>query len=663
MSGACRIDTMTDFRDPEGNSLGDAYNYQPENYLVTPQSRYNVYSAGSYKLTDRTNAFFEATYMNRKSDQRLAPTPLFTISEGIGVDANNLYNPYGRDFFDVRRRMVEAGPRRFRQDLDTFRLVTGFEGKLSKDLEFLKGWRWDLSYNYGRTAGKQINEGRFVRSRVINALGATNPDGSCVNDPENCVPLNLLGGVGTITPEMLDYISYTGISDGFNEMKSWTFNTSGRLMKTPWGGDVALATGLEYRSEAGSFIPDPITESGDTTGNKGEATAGSFDVAAAYAELSIVPVIGKPYAEWLEFNLATRTSSFSTFGTATTYKGGGLWRHKSGVSLRGTYSTAFRAPSIGSLYSGQNDSFPSVTDPCDTSQAPRSPNEEANCSADGIPDDFADNRAQLRALIGGNPDLDPETAKIMTLGAVYEPTFAPGLSFTVDFFNIAVDQAIATKGSTLILENCYDRPPEERSDCDLIQRDASGLITNISDTLTNIGGNDTSGVDLTVRYDHNTKVGRFRHNLEGTWLRQYNAILADGTVVVGKGVYDLGVYPAWRFNFSSMWSKGAMGAGLNVRYIHSFRECEDNNCKVGQELDEDLNPEPFSRPVSANVTGDLFANYMIKSELGNTRLSVGMNNVLNQNPAVIYNGFLATSDASTYDFLGRYVYARLVQQF
>ena len=672
-SGFCRLDTVTDFRFPSGQSLGDLYNYQPENYLVTPQTRYNVYSAGSYKLTDSANAFFEASYMNRQSDQRLAPTPLFIISEGIAVDPNNYYNPWGRAFIDVRRRMVEAGPRRFFQDLDTFRLVTGFEGKLSNDLEFLKGWRWNMAYNYGRTAGKAINEGRFIRSRVANALGPSTvgADGTpqCVNGGAECVPLNLFGGEGTITQEMIDYISYTGISDGRNEMNSWTFNTSGRLLSTPWGGDIALATGFEYRTEAGSSIPDPMTASGDTTGNKTDPTAGSYNVYEAYGELSIVPVVGKPLAEWLELNLASRTSSYNTFGRATTYKGGLLWRHKAGLSVRGTYSTAFRAPTIASLYSGQFDSFPNVTDPCDTSQGMPTEIQAQNCAADGLTA-HQDPRTQLRARIGGNQDLDPETANIMTAGVVYEPTFLKGLAFTVDYWNIAIDNAITTKGSQLILDNCYGSL--ERTDCDLVQRGAGNLIENITDTLTNVGGNDTSGVDFSIRYGHNTKIGRFRHNLEGTWLNQFNLIEANGNVVEGKGVYDLGVYPAWRVNYATLWGKGAWGAGINMRYIHSFRECEDNVCEV--QLDPETNepfndPEtgepilPLERDVKLNFTGDIFATYTAKTELGTTRLTLGMNNVLSQNPSVIYNGFLATSDAATYDFLGRYVYARLVQQF
>ena len=97
------------------------------------------------------NGFMELSYINRKSDQLLAPTPLFIISEGITVEADQFHNPFGRDFIDVRRRMVEAGNRNFIQDIDTYRIVGGVEMSLkigiSKCLTTSNGW-----YRYERRA-------------------------------------------------------------------------------------------------------------------------------------------------------------------------------------------------------------------------------------------------------------------------------------------------------------------------------------------------------------------------------------------------------------------------------------------------------------------------------------------------------------------------------
>ncbi len=644
---------------------GDFYNYQPENYLLTPQKRYNVYSAGHYDFKDKKvlRGFYEASYMRRSSSQLLAPTPLFTISEGITTTADNAYNPFGRDFTDIRRRMVEAGNRRFFQDINTFRIVTGLEGEIPDDAPILKGWRWNAYYNFGRTSGTDVNAGRFVRSRVVEALGSSYIDGDGVaqcgtpTNPGsgNCVPLNLFGGAGSVTDEMINFITYTGVAQGFTQQKTLNANLSGKLVDTPWGGDVHLAVGAEYRREDGAFTPDPITASGDTTGNKQEPTGGGFDVSAGYAELSIVPVVGKPLAKWLEFTAAARAVDYSSFGSNLSWKLGGLWRMPAGVSARGTYSTAFRAPSIGQLFAGTADSFPNVSDPCDTTDGPLPANVAAKCAADGVSATHTDVRDQLRSLVGGNPNTQPETAKIATAGIVIEPEAVKGLAFTFDYWWVNVDDAIQPLGASLLLSNCYGNNTSASTDCDRIIRNSSGLITTILDTTGNAGGNKTAGLDFAVSYRTETaSAGTFRYNFEGTWLQKYNFRDPSGRLIKGKNVYDLGVFPSWRANFSTLWMKDDYGAGFNARYIGNFRECEDDDCSV---------PEPLDRDVAANITADVFVSYTKKSDIGTSRLTVGVNNVTDQDPSIIYNGFLGTSDASTYDYLGRYFYMRFQQMF
>ena len=696
-SGFCFNDPQGGWRDfnTEGNfdvGDGDFYNYQPENYLVTPQQRYNIFSTGNYKFGKDVRGFFEASYTNRRSDQKLAPTPLFIISEGLSVSADNIYNPFGRDFIDVRRRFVEASNRNFLQNIDTFRTVVGLEGQVPEEIAILRknDWRWDVSYNFGRTEGASINEGRFVRSRVEAAIGPSFVDGSgnyqcgSVDNPrvDGCVPLNLFGGPGTITQDMLNYISYTGTANGFTEQQSVLFNATGKLADTPWNGDIRLAVGAEYRDQSGGFEPDPITASGDTTGNKGEPTLGSYDVREAYGELSAVPVIGKPGVQWLEFTAAGRVFDYNTFGSDSTWKTGVLWRPHKAVAVRGTYSTAFRAPSVGALFSGQSDAFPAVTDPCDVSMGPRSDNEQENCMADGLPDNYEDDRFQIKSRVGGNENLQPETADIFTTGIVIEPPQVKGLAVTVDYFDIAITDAIQPRGASVILAECYSVSPENRDKalCDqLVQRDSTGFITQIIDTTSNIGGSETSGIDFNVRYDHATPFGRFRYNLEGTWLRKYDELQPDPEPedpnnplkrFTGKGYYDLGAFPEWKTNFSTLWGFKQFGAGVNLRFIGGFEECEDNSCNS----EDDKEPDPslpaddpqnlrLSRDVDSNITADIFATYALKTPIGQSKITVGVNNVADQDPAVIFNGFLATSDASTYDFLGRFFYARFSQSF
>jgi len=59
----------------------------------------------------------------------------------------------------------------------------------------------------------------------------------------------------------------------------------------------------------------------------------------------------------------------------------------------------------------------------------------------------------------------------------------------------------------------------------------------------------------------------------------------------------------------------------------------------------------------------VFASYTLRSPAGRTTLAAGVNNIGDHKPAVIYNGFLAASDPTAYDFLGRFGYVLLSHTF
>ncbi len=646
----------TPFADPE-----DLYNYQPLNYLYTPSRRYNVYSAGHYKLTENVKVFFEGLYLNRQSNQQLAPEPYFGNAP---ISAQSIYNNTGGDIYDYRRRLDEFGTRDQFQNVDTFRLVAGLGGKLGADAPVLKNWKWELSYNYGHTVGLQRLDGNLIVSRLANALGPSFFDtdgtprcGTPGNVIPGCVPMNIMGPSGSIDPAQAGYVTFTGVSTGFNDQKTALAQASGRIVKLPNNGDISMAVGADYRREAGGFTPDPLTSTGDTTGNAQAPTGGSYDVREAFAELSIVPVSGFRGAQWSEISLAARAFHYDTFGSGVTGKAGALFKTFGGVAVRGTYSTAFRAPSVAELYQGNADDFPSATDPCNQTD-PTTTDEVTlrRCAEQGVPNDTLLDLTQQRAVIGGNPNLDAETAKVATAGIVYEPPQVKGLSLTLDYFDIDIERAIQALGAQVILANCYTR--DQTADCEKIHRDPmTHAIDFVDDPRLNVGGTETSGFDFAVAYRHQAAgAGRFHHQLEGQYLREF---VLDNSLnrLQGVGFYDLGAYPRFKANFTSVWDRKGASAGLNVRYIHGYKECVDNDCNTEENL------EMSSVDVDPNVTVDLFGGYTVKSKAGTTRLTVGVNNLLDQRPSLIYVGFDADSDSSTYDFMGRYFYARLSQQF
>ncbi len=655
---------------------GDLYNFQPENYLVTPQQRISLYSAGDTRIGSFARGFFEASYVNRQSDQKLAPEPLLTDVEGVQVAADNPFNPFGVPLDAVRRRLLEFGNRTFNQDIDSFRVVGGVDGTLSDDFGPLQGWFWEAAVNYGRTQGDQVKHGNLYLPNLASALGSptgtTNASGSplCAAAGGTPVPcLNLFSGAGTITGDQIENLTFTGTARGINQLAGVNINTSGELF--PLFGDrpLGLALGYEFRTLKGSFIPDPITVAGLTTGNKGNITSGSYYVNEGYGELSVPLISNMPYVQTLEVTGAARVFKYSTFGTDWTYKFGGRYSPVRDVTVRGTYSTAFRAPSISDLFLGQSDNFPNVQDPCrNLASAP------PNCFTQGVQGN-GDDQTQLRSRVGGNPALKPETAKTFTIGLVLEPTMIKNFSVTVDYYNITVESSISTIGANVILTGCYPSAgTPNQVYCDKISRDpTTHRITNIIDTNTNVGKDETDGIDLAVRYALPTEYGRFGFVFDGTWLHKFDRTLADGSVLGGRGTYDVqiegaglgGVFPAFKANSGVNWSLGGFGAGVNSKFIGSFHECgDDTGFFAGGSVCSSSGGTPqFQRLVPAYVTFDLFASYTLRTPAGRTTLGAGVNNVGDHKPSVIYNGFLAASDPTAYDFMGRFVYGRLSHQF
>src|SRR5262249_11044538 len=154
---------------------------------------------GSYNVSKTNHAFFEGTYMNRTSNQQLAPEPLFS-EDVVTISKDSLYNPLGVDIPVYNRRLVEFGPRASFQSVDSFRLVAGLNGQIEEDvLPALKNWKWEMSYNFGRTNAIQRNEGNLIVSRLQNALGPSFIDGNGIptcGTPtapiDGCVPMDIL---------------------------------------------------------------------------------------------------------------------------------------------------------------------------------------------------------------------------------------------------------------------------------------------------------------------------------------------------------------------------------------------------------------------------------------------------------------------------------------
>jgi outer membrane receptor protein involved in Fe transport len=657
-----------------GNTGNDFYNYAAANYLTIPSTTIQGYSQGDVRYFGM-RGYYELSYTQRSSTQNAAPMPLNPGDyQNNFVSRDNVYNPFGTDVFSLSRRLVEFGDRTYSEDLGTFRVVTGIEGTFPEAFGPLQGWLWDASMNYGKTSGTFTTGGSFRNSLVGQAVGPSmviNGTPVCVSQAGNaasvipgCTPLNLLGGPGSIDPSQQAFLGYSGTSRAFDALYTIDVNTSGELVKLAADVPASLALGYEFRRQSGAQIADPVVNAGDSADFNFKSTNGYYVANEAYAELSVPIISNVQGIEALEVDVAGRYVNYNTFGGNFTYKAGARYTPVRDLTLRGTYSTAFRAPNISELYLGASETDPSATDPCsDLSKVSQAT--AAKCVKTGVKGSGSgDTGTQELTRNIGNPNLQAETAKSYSVGLVYTPRMVPGLSLTVDYYNITIDNAIGSVGASGILQSCYQNLNDQY--CALIVRNNAGAIQYINDPNQNLAQKSTAGIDFAVRYALPTTVGRFGFAFDGNWLDHFDSTLNLPTgveTIHGKGIYDLGVNPAFKATSTIDYANGGFLAGVLGRYIGAFTECSNPADPTTAAGGLCTGGTGYNRQVKSYFVTDVHAGYSFKTSFGRTSFFTGISNLFDVAPPYIYSAALANSDPTAYDYLGRYVYGRISHQF
>ena len=671
----------------EWTSPDDRFNYNPDNYIQTPSERRNIFLNGSYELTDQISFLFDALYQNRLSDQLLAPTPLFWgFSADEGIDATNIHNPFGITFCGFSgtnnlgtpcgeldepvaygwfgRRMVEAGNRNFLQDIETFRGGFGFEGGIGDQ------WSWEVYWSWAQNKASSTTEGLLNTDAIRKALG---PASGCTGA---CVPLNIFGGQGTdaeylgdgrwsgsgsITEEMLNYISFTAHDTGGNDMKNMNVQVTGTLMDLP-SGPVGAAFGYELREESGFTSPDALIVTGATSGNASQPTDGSYDVSEFFAEIGIPVLSGAPLAESLDVNIALRYSDYSTFGSTTKGKYNIMWRPHNDLLVRVTVSDGFRAPSIPELFFGQSDSYPELQDPCDVN----SPNftgsgdqqTNAQCRSHGVPDGFTQPNTQIRITVGGNPDLQPEESDNFSFGLVYQPGWLDGFQAELDWFDIEITDTISSIGDQNILEQCYSDNPQY---CEHVDRGAGGFVTDLRDLNTNVGRLQVAGTDVALSWQGvDTNWGIFDFGGDITKYSTWESTDALGTLFLQKGY----VFGSSRNNNADLrmtahvaWTSGPWSARWSWQYIAEAKGVP--NTPPSYDADGAYDAGDEVRTLDATLYNDIVGSYIWERDTMTITFAAGVDNLMDQDPPFFPESFANDFDPDYRSWSSRFWYARV----
>jgi iron complex outermembrane receptor protein len=652
-----RAPTLADYRDFV--SPNDRFNFAPYNFIMSPLERYGVFAHLNQEVTPDIHFTAKALWNRRNSENQAAPLPLFVgpaagngnLLDRITIDGTNPYNPFGTlesglnldgtpngntaNYDFIGRRIVEGGPRRYFQKVDTVYGTATLDGQFN----FLgHNWYWDINGLYGQNKAKQRMLGNFNAANLARALG---PVADCTGA---CVPFNIFGGDGSITPAMLDYVGF--VQRDSSEQKIWgvTANTTGGIAELP-GGTLGLALGVEHRHYSGRFDPDPVVAAGLGSDIPALPTRGSYNVDEAYAELSAPILAHVPGAELLELDGAVRFSDYSTSGSTTNFKGSINWKPISDLRLRGGYAEGFRAPTIGELFGTPSRFDQELADPCSADQLP-SGQILANCTAQGVPAGYQQLNPQLSVITGGNKALKPETSKGWNVGAVLSPSGIPGLSIEADYYNIKVKGAIQALSANTTLERCVVN--NDPLACALITRSSSGQITQIRGLLQNIAGINTDGMDLNFSYrTRPASWGTLGFTLNNSFLFKYDVLepTATGTGTTKLAGKERGspdqAFPKHKAIGIVDWNGNMFGATLTGRYIKSVIEDQNGN-KMNSRLYVDA---------QARFTPSWMSN-----GLG---FAIGVNNLFDKDPPGCISCGLNNMDPTTYDVPGRYYYARV----
>ncbi|MCL1114702.1 TonB-dependent receptor [Shewanella basaltis] len=576
------------------------YDYTTSSYYQTPNERYSLFANMVQELDNDLVLTADALYTKRKSDQQLAPQPASVMLDVCDSDADSSCvtltdamtdagisaDDTGR--VEYRRRITDAGPRIYSQDTDTFRISAGLAG----DLDINKGMNWDIAYTYGKNKAE---------STVANSINATNLSESVYANQDAWFSGDAL------TTAIVDDISYTDNADGGNEQQVISAGLNGDLFDVS-AGTVAFAIGAEYRYESGYYNPDPVTVAGDSTAAQQDATDGNYDVISVFQEVSV------PFTDKLTGEFALRFDDYSTFGKASTWKVGLTYEATDDLMLRGVAATGFRAPSISELYGGDTGSYDYLEDPWGNEQD-----------------------SQILVRYTSDEDLQAEESDSYTAGLVYSPSYVEGLSLTLDYWRFKVTNAITRLDVQAGLDACY--ADASSSSCETFNIGSNGDLTNLTSSLTNVGSQDTSGIDFNLAYSFSALSLDWKINNDTTYLLNFEQEGIDYTNMIDG---NFGAYAELRNNFNIQAGQGDWNVIYSNRYIG---EMEDLG--TGDDVDAVL---------YHNIAGTYHVSDMVT-------LSAGVKNITDEEPSNVSNGSDGGTVPEVYDTVGRQYYGGVSVKF
>ncbi|HVJ30002.1 MAG TPA: TonB-dependent receptor, partial [Gammaproteobacteria bacterium] len=706
----------------QGNRVEQLYR---DAALSNPLERQSLFGKGHVDINDNMRAFVQANYVRAKNDTFSAgPPPAVGAAWGGAIpntpgapntkipaalqtlldsrvqlapaaDPNDLTGP--DETWQLNRGLDFLGQFGPSNDSDVYQIMAGFEGSFPNN-----DWTWEAYYSTGETTAETVYTTLPSVQRWQSLVAAPNfgTNATIVSSIGGNYQMTCTTGLPIFygTTDSTSQNCYDAIVGRFKSITNITqdifeANIEGKIADMK-AGELRFAAGVGNRQNG--FVYEPANPQASVFDAPlglfvSNPTAGETEVSEVYGELLV------PVTERFEVDFAARYSDYDnledpvgTYGVQFSYRANDFMR------VRAAVQSASRAPNTAELYQAETAVFQttfSSADPCgvntlipgygNRADAPNRLQVQQLCaqlignttSTFGAPGSAEANSylQGQQAFTGinivqvGNPDVEAESGDTWTLGFVFTaPGSLDGLTASLDFYNIKVEDAIATFEGGQIYDKCFNRngvsnPGMSINDpggfCALINRNEStGAAGTVDSRYLNAALIETSGVDMQVNWRGDTAGGELYVNALASFLNEYNTKATKSDPVLefkgtlgGGGQYDYRLNTTVGYNFGG----GNAGVGVRWRYLPEVK----NGAYVTNRATLNLPTEDYSG-------FDAFASYSFNERF---QLRGGIDNLLNTDPAIVGATPTDSNSSSTlagyYDTLGRRFYVGLRMDF
>jgi len=448
-----------------------------------------------------------------------------------------------------------------------------------------------------------------------------------------------------------------------------------------------VSVGAEYRDEGFKVQDSPEIF-------VGSVPIGIIDVgrgiSSYYGEVRI-PIVGSemqvPWVYSLEVSAAGRHDHYEGVSKdADVPKLTIRYQPIKDLTIRGTYSNSFVAPTLYQLFGPQSTGFsPSI-------------------SINGVVQD------QPQVLTGSNPNLTPSTAESYTAGIVYSPSFVPGLTVTADFFKTLQQGIVGTIPSQTILSSVNSLGTASPYASQVSFFNFPGLngatpvtgtqqlfnnMQNVffTDLNQNLGAERITGFDFSIRYLWDLHAwGQLELGANAVYFlsQDFKNFPFSDFYTINNAIGDeaFGAFPNYKVTMLAEYRVMGFTLSLDGTYIPSMFNELDGDVSTGKierftpvddyfiadgrlSYEFKRTPQPIAAPMgkdakdskgmAAGTPGVASLTWGDKL-LDGLRLTVGCNNLFDRTPPFISGGNSATNLA-TYDGYGRFVYFEVAHKF